>query len=399
MPSIVSALAGVRILDLTRVVAGPYATGLLAELGARVVKVEQPEIGDEVRRLPDQVRGVSLTFNDLNRNKEGITLDLRHPTGRALLLELLPHFDVLAENFAAGRMREWGLDWPVIRAANPRIVFASLSGYGQDGPHSARPSYDNTSQAVSGLMALTGESDGPPTKAGTNLADYVGGLFLAVAILAALRGRDASGHGARIDLSNQDALFTMLDSYPLWYRASGKEATRNGNRHRVAAPFGSFLARDGWVVLSAGSRGLLRRALRMIGREALLDEPDFRERVKRFTARDELNGLFEEFAAARTRAELERCCAEHRVGYAPVQTVAELSRDPQLAHRQMFREVAHPDGQEPIPTRGLAIRIEEMPAQIRTRAPMLGEHTGSVLAELLGVDEAALAELRARGAV
>ncbi len=399
MAGVVSALEGVRILDLTRVVAGPYATGLLAELGARVVKVEQPVIGDEVRRLPDQVRGVSLTFNDLNRNKQSITLDLRHPRGRSLLLELLPHFDVLVENFAAGRMREWQLDWPVIRAANPRIVFASLSGYGQDGPLSARPSYDNTAQAVSGLMALTGEPEGEPTKAGTNLADYVGGLFLAVAILAALRGRDASGQGARIDLSNQDALFTMLDSYPLWYRATGKEATRNGNRHRVGAPFGSFRALDGWVVIAAGSRGLLRRALRMIGRETLLDDPEFRERAKRYATRDELNRLFEAFVGARTRAEVERCCAEHRVGYAPVQTVADLSCDPQLAHRQMFRELPHPDGQAPIPTRGLAIRIEEMPAQLRARAPLLGEHTASVLAELLGIDAAALAELRAQNAV
>lgn len=392
-------LEGIRILDLTRVVAGPYATALLAELGARVVKVEQPRRGDEVRRLPDQVRGVSVTFSDLNRNKEGMSLDLRHPSGRRLLLELLPRFDVLVENFAAGRMREWGLDWPVIRAAHPGIVFASLSGYGQDGPRADRPSYDNTMQAVSGLMALTGEPAGPPTKAGINLADYVGGLFLAIAILAALRGRERSGQGARIDLSNQDALFTMLDSHPLWHRASGEEATRSGNRHRLVAPFGTFRAKDGWVVISAGSRGLLERALRMIGREELLAAQEFRARMRRFEARDEVNALFEEWVGTRTRAEVERACLEHRVGFAPVQTIGQVANDPQLAHREMFREVPHPDGQGPMPTRGLPIRIEGMPAEIRRRAPVLGEHTESLLGELLGLGPAAVAALREDGAV
>jgi CoA:oxalate CoA-transferase len=395
----VKALEGIRILDLTRVVAGPYATALLAELGARVVKVEEPTRGDEIRLYPDRVRGLSVTFNDLNRNKEGLTLDLRTERGRELLLDLVPHFDVLTENFAAETLERWGLGWEALRARNPRLVYASLSGFGHDGPYAGQRSYDLVAQAMGGLMAMTGEPGGPPLKTGVNLADYVGGLFLALGVMAALREREQSGLGQRVDISNQDALVTMLDSAVTWFRASGEEPKRSGNFHRKVAPYGVYHAKDGWVVVAMGSPKMFPRSLEAIGRGDLLDDPGFMERVRRFAFREELNALWTEWVAERSRDEVEQVCREYGLGFGRVKSVAELGADPQLAHRGMLAEVEHPDGDGTIPTRGVPIRLERTPGSVRRASPTLGQDTERLLSELLGLGAEELAALRERGIV
>jgi crotonobetainyl-CoA:carnitine CoA-transferase CaiB-like acyl-CoA transferase len=392
-------LAGLNVLDLTRVVAGPYGTALLADYGARVVKVEQPERGDDMRKMPNPVRELSVTFNDLNRNKQGITLDLRDERCRDILLRLLPHFDVLAENYAAGTMERWSLGWETLHATNPRLVYVSLSGFGRDGPYAGRASYDLVSQAMSGVMALTGEADGPPTKIGVNLADYVGGLFMAFAILAALRERDRSGLGQHVDISNQDALTTMLDSALTWYRASGTEAQRHGNFHRVVAPFGAFQAKDGWVVITVASPRRFLSSLSAIGQAKLLDDPEFVERFWRFETRGQITDLWKEFVAERTREEVEAICLEHGVGCGTVKSVRDLATDPQLEHRGMLAEVEHPDGQGPIPTQGLSIKFLDTPGSIRHAAPTLSQHTESLLGELLGVTPEEIDALRNDGVV
>jgi CoA:oxalate CoA-transferase len=390
-------LAGVRILDLTRVVAGPYGTGLLADLGARVVKIERPGTGDEIRLYPDQVRGLSVTFNDLNRNKESLTLDLRTERGREILRDLATRFDVLAENFAAGTLDRWGLGWETLRDLNPRLVYASLSGFGQDGPYAGHRSYDLVAQATGGLMSMTGEPDGPPLKTGTNLADYVGGVFLAVGILAALRERDASGRGQRIDLSNQDALVTMLDSAVNWFRASGEQPPRSGNFHRRVAPYGAYRAKDGWVVVAMGSPKMFPKSLAAIGREDLLEDPTFLDRVRRFAFRDELNVLWSEWVAERSSAEVERECRERGLGFGRVKSVADLAADRQLRHRGMLAEVEHPDGAGAIPTRGVPIRLERTPGTVRRAAPTLGQDTERLLEELLGLGGDEVERLRRDG--
>jgi CoA:oxalate CoA-transferase len=392
-------LVGVRVLDLTRVVAGPYATGLLADFGARVVKVEVPRYGDEVRRVPDQVRGLSVTFNELNRNKEGLALDLRTERGREILLRLLPHFDVVTENYKAGTLAKWGLGWDALRDANPRIVYAALSGYGPDGPYAGGASYDLIAQAESGLMLMTGEPDDPPIKTGVNLADYVGGLFLAIGILCALRERDRSGCGQQVDVSNQDALVTLLDSAPSWFRATGREPRRTGNMHRGIAPYGTYQARDGWVVIGAGNPQMFRRALRAIGREELLDDEEFRERARRGTHCDEVNALWREFAAKHTRAELEEICQRGEIAFGRVHSIEEVSRDPQLEHRCMSAELPHPDGRGPVPTRGIPIRFLDAPGELRSPAPSLGEHSDAILRECLGLSDEELAALRRDGVI
>jgi crotonobetainyl-CoA:carnitine CoA-transferase CaiB-like acyl-CoA transferase len=392
-------LEGVRVLDLTRIVAGPYATGLLADMGARIVKVEQPERGDDLRGLPDQVRNLSVTFNDLNRSKEGITLDLRTERGREILLQLLPHFDVLAENYAAGTLERWNLGWEFLRVANPGLVYASLSGFGRDGPYAGRPSYDLVAQAMGGLMALTGDPEGSPTKTGVNLADYIGGLFLALGILSALRERDRSGLGQHVDISNQDALVTMLDSAPTWFRAGGPEAQRHGNFHRHVAPYGAYQAKDGWVVIAVGSARLFANALKAIGREQLLRDPEFIERARNFQVREELNQHWSEFVSTRTCDEVERICLEHGVGFGKVQSIQDLASDPQLEHRGMFQTIEHPDGQGPVPARGIPIQFLETPGCIRSPAPVLGQDTDRILAEFLGLSVKEVERLRDEGVV
>ncbi len=392
-------LSGIRVLDLTRVVAGPYATGLLADFGARVVKIEPPGRGDECRGLPDQVRGLSLTFSDLNRNKESVTLDLRTERGREVLLALLPHFDALVENFRAGTLEGWGLEWKRLVAAHPRLVCASLSGFGAIGPKAGRASYDLIAQAESGLMAMTGLPGGDPLKTGTNLADYVGGVFLAFAVLAALRARDASGAPQRVDLSNQDVLTTMLDAAPAWQRASGEEPARNGNFHRRAAPYGVFRAKDGWIAVATGNPNLFKRALEAIGRAELLDGRDFRNTVRRGEHVAEITALWSAFVAARTRAEVIEICERHRLAYGEVQSIADLAHDPQLLARGQVAEIDHPDGRGKVPTRGVPIRFVDSPGALRAPSPTIGQHTDAVLRELLGATAAELAALRANGVI
>ncbi len=392
-------LVGIRVLDLTRVVAGPYGTGLLADFGARVVKVEEPKHGDECRILPDKVRGLSLTFSDLNRNKQSLALDLTQERGREILLRLLPHFDVLVENYRAGKLVEWGLHWERLRAANPRLVYASLSGYGADGPYAGRASYDLVSQAMSGLMWMSGSEGDPPVKTGVNLADYIGGVFLAFAILAALRARDRTGEAQRVDLSNQDVLTTMLDSTLSFYRATGDLPGRAGNFHRRGAPFGVYRAKDGWIAVAAGNPPMLRRALRAVGRESLLDDQGFRARARRAEHRHEVNALWSEFIATRTCAEVEAVCEAHGLAYGRVLGIPELANDPQLAARGQLAEIDHPDGKGPIPTRGVPIRFVDAPGSLRTPAPTVGQHTDAVLRELLGIDEPEIEALRSRGVI
>jgi formyl-CoA transferase len=328
-----------------------------------------------------------------------VTLDLRTEKGREILLALLPRFDLLVENFRAGTLEGWGLRWDRLVAAHPRLVYASLSGFGAIGPKAGRASYDLIAQAESGIMAMTGLPGGDPLKTGTNLADYVGGVFLAFAALAALRARDATGKPQRVDLSNQDVLTTMLDAAPAWQRASGQEPRRNGNFHRRAAPYGVFRAKDGWIAVAAGNPNLFKRSLQAIGRAELLDDREFRNRVRRGEHVEQITALWSEFVAARTRGEVTEICERHRLAYGEVQSIADLARDPQLAARGQLAEVDHPDGQGKVPTRGVPIRFVDSPGALRASSPTVGQHTDAVLRELLGLRDEETAALRRDGVI
>ncbi len=391
-----SALSHVRVLDLTRFLAGPFCTTLLADMGADVVKVEAPKGGDEGRYGYPPVDGVPVFFLALNRNKRGVTLDLRKDEGRALLRRLLPHFDVLVENFAGGTLARWGLAPDALCREHPRLVVASLSGFGQTGPWRERPSYDIITQAASGFMSLTGFPGNPPTRGGGSLGDYVQGLFGAIAVLGALVARDRTGRGQAIDVSSQDAMFSLLDQWPSIFAASGRLPKQVGNRHLAAVPYDCYRAKDGWLVIAVASNKLFRQLCQAIGRPELGDDPRFRGVTARLEHGDAINEIVASWVASRTVDEVVATLGPDGAGVpcSPVYTVDQLLDHPQLVARGMIRRLPHPRlGEIVVP--GVVMQMSDTPGATRTPGPELGQDTDDVLRSLLDLSPDDLARLRA----
>jgi len=395
-----TALAGIRVLDLTRFVAGPFCTAILADLGADVIKVEAPRGGDEGRFAYPPVDGVPVFFLALNRNKRGITLDLRHEAGRELLRRLLPHVDVLVENFAGGTLARWGLAPEQLCRDHPRLIVASLSGFGQTGPWAPRPSYDIVTQAVSGFMSLTGFPGGPPTRGGGSLGDYLQGMFGAIGVLGALCARDRTGRGQAVDVSGMDAMFSVIDCWVSLYAASGRLPQRVGNRHLGTAPYDCYRARDGWVVIAIGSNKLFRRLATAIGRPELGEDPRFRGVGGRVRHSDEINGIVGDWVAGRTVEEVTSTLGPEgaNVPCAPVHTIDQLLGHSQLLARGMLERLPHPQlGELVVP--GVVAKLSRTPGKVHRLGPALGEHTDEVYRELLGLGGDELAQLRATGVI
>jgi len=392
-----SALAGVRVLDLTRFLAGPFCTTILADLGAEVVKVEAPKGGDEGRYGYPPVDGVPVFFLALNRGKKGITLDLRQDEGRALLRRLLPHFDVLVENFAGGTLARWGLAPAELCREHPRLIVASLSGFGQTGPWAERPSYDIITQAASGFMSLTGFPGNPPTRGGGSLGDYVQGLFGTIGVLAALCARARTGHGQAVDVSSQDAMFSLLDGWPGIFAASGQLPRQVGNRHLGTAPYDCYRARDGWVVIAVASNKLFRTLAAAIGRPELGEDARFRGVSGRVARSDEINAIVGEWVAERTVGDVVRALGPEGAGVpcSPVYTVDQLLAHPQLLAREMIQRLPHPKLGEVVAP-GVVVKLSDTPGQVRRAGPEIGEHSTEVFRALLGLSDEELAGLRAR---
>jgi len=391
----VSALGQVRVLDLTRFLAGPYCTSILADLGAEVVKVEAPKGGDEGRYGYPAADGVPVFFLALNRNKKGITLDLRKAEGRTLLGRLLPHFDVLVENFAGGTLAEWNLEPTDLCRAHPRLIVTSLSGFGQTGPWSRRPSYDIITQAASGFMSLTGFAHDPPTRGGGSLGDYVQGLFGAIGVLAALCARAETGRGQTVDVSSQDAMFSLLDNWPTIHAATGLLPARVGNRHLATAPYDAYRARDGWVAIAVASNKLFRALATAIGRPELGEDERFRGVRGRLEHSDEINGIIGAWVGERTTAEVIEALGPDgaSIPCAPVHTVDQLLTHPQLLAREMVRRLPHPKLGEVVAP-GVVPKLSATPGTVRRLGPELGEHNAEIYRGLLGLDDAELARLR-----
>jgi crotonobetainyl-CoA:carnitine CoA-transferase CaiB-like acyl-CoA transferase len=392
----VSALAGVRVLDLTRFLAGPYCTSILSDLGAEVVKVEAPKGGDEGRYGYPTADGVPIFFLALNRDKKGITLDLRHDQGRALFRRLLPHFDVLVENFAGGTLVDWGLAPADLCRDHPRLVVASLSGFGQTGPWSRRPSYDIITQAASGFMSLTGFPENPPTRGGGSLGDYVQGLFGAIGVLAAIVARARTGRGQAVDVSSQDGMFSLLDNWPTVFAATGRQPARVGNRHLATAPYDCYRARDGFVAIAVASNKLFRTLAAAIGRPELGEDPRFRGVRGRLERSDEVNGLVAAWVAERTVEEVVAALGHEGAGVpcSPVYGVDQLVSHPQLLAREMVRRLPHGKLGEVVAP-GVVVKLSDTPGTVRRLGPEIGEHNAEVYGQLLGLDAADLARLRA----
>jgi CoA:oxalate CoA-transferase len=396
----VSALAGVRVLDLTRFLAGPFCTSILGDLGAEVIKVEAPKGGDEGRYGYPEVDGVPVVFLALNRNKKGITLDVRHPEGRELLLRFLAHVDVLAENFAGGTLAAWGLAPEDLVRQHPKLIVASMSGFGQTGPWARRPSYDIVSQAAGGLMSLTGFPDDPPTRGGGSLGDYVQGLFGAIGVLAALQARSRTGRGQVVDVSSQDAVFSILDNWPTVYAASGRLPARVGNRHLATAPYDSYRARDGWIVIAVASNRIFRRLAAAIGRPELGEDPRFRGARGRLERSAEVNGLVGDWVGSRSVAQVMAALGPEaaNVPCSPVYGVDQLLEHPQLLAREMILRLPHATLGE-VMAPGVAVKLSDTPGSVRRLGPELGEHNGEVYEGLLGLDPGEVARLRGAGVI
>ena len=392
-------LEDIRILDLTRVVAGPFATAVLADLGADVIKVERPGTGDDYRYGPSQKGQTSLSFQNTNRGKRSITLDLRDAEGRELFLRLCERADAVVENFRAGYLERIGLGADVLHAHNPRLVVASLSGFGATGPRAGQASYDIVAQATGGFLAMTGFPDGPPVRGGGALADFVGGLYLGLGLLAGLRDRDNSGRGRVLDLSNQDAMFAITDSWVTIAQGLGVEAERTGNQHPFTAPYDCFEARDGWVVVGTASNKLFRRLCQALDRPELASDERFRSHRGRSARRGEINDIVGDWIR-------ERSCEQVLAALGPdgadvpcarVARPDELVEDPQLRARGMIERHPHPTVGEVV-FHGNPLQFSDADPRERALAPDLGQHNAEIFAEI-GVDAADLERLAAKGVV
>jgi crotonobetainyl-CoA:carnitine CoA-transferase CaiB-like acyl-CoA transferase len=384
-------LDGITVLDLTRVLSGPYCTMLLADMGARVIKIEQPKKGDDTRAWgPPFLDGESAYFLSINRNKESVTLDFKHPGGRAVLDRLLERADVVVENFRPGTLGKLGLDYATLSTRFPRLVYCSVSGFGQTGPRRKEPGYDAVMQGEGGLMSLTGSPDGPPYRLGVAIADIASGMFAAYGVALALFARERTGHGQEVDVAMLDAVAALLTYQAGNFFASGTPPTRLGNRHPSIVPYETFAASDGDFVLAVGNDDQWRTFCGVAG---LPDEPRFATNRQRVTAYDELRP----FVADRLRTQsrqywIERLTAAG-VPCGSVRNLQELFDDPQLQAREMIARVEHATI-GPLRTLGVNVKLSATPGAVRTAPPTLGQHTDAVLARDLDLSADAIAALR-----
>ncbi len=387
-------LAGVRVLDLTRYLAGPFCTMLLADYGADVVKLESPR-GREFR-IPGSERD-SYFFLSSNRGKRSATVDLHRPGARDLVLRLLPNFDVLVENFRPKVMQELGLGAHELLERQPRLVYAGISGFGADGPYRDRPGFDQIAQGMSGFMSLTGTTETGPTRAGIAIADLLGGIFAAHGIQLALLHREKTGQGQIVGTSLLEAMVSVLSWGAGMYFENGTPPSVAGHHHPLASPYGRFRAKDGYLNVAAGNDAMWKKLARALGRDDLTTDPRFSHSIGRLQSRDELTS---EVEAVLATAPVEHWIAvlnDAGVPAGPVLDVKQVFEDPQVLARNLLVELPHPEVGT-FRTTGLPVNLSASPGAIRRRPPLLGEHTDEVLSEA-GFTSPEIAELRAAGVV
>jgi crotonobetainyl-CoA:carnitine CoA-transferase CaiB-like acyl-CoA transferase len=384
-------LDGITVLDLTRVLSGPYCTMLLADMGARVIKVEQPGKGDDTRAWgPPFLEGESAYFLSINRNKESVTLDFKHPEGRALLEQLVAKADVLVENFRPGTLTRLGLDYETLSQRYPRLIYCSISGFGHSGPRWKQPGYDAIMQAEGGLMSITGTADGPPVRLGVAIVDIISGMFAAYGVAMALLARERTGRGQEVDLAMLDATVALLTYQAGNYFASGKVPARLGNRHPSIVPYETFTASDGEFVLAVGNDEQWRRFCTVA--ELPADER-FATNRQRVSDYDALRPLVADRLRQRPRQQWIDALTNAGVPCGSVRNFEELFADPQLAAREMIAMVEHATI-GPLRALGVPVKLSETPGAVRTPPPTLGQHTDAVLRDDLGFSADAIAALR-----
>ena len=397
-PSWAGPLAGVRVLDLTRVLAGPAASLALADLGAEVFKIEPPGSGDETRAFPPHRDGESHYFLSVNRGKKSLVVDLKTPAGVALVKDLAAKCDILVENYRPGVMDRLGVGYATLSAANPKLIYCSISGYGMTGPLKDRPSFDIVLQAMSGALSVNGEPGGLPSKLGIPVGDLVGGINGPIGILAALYERSVTGRGRHIDISLMDGLVNMLGYLAQLTFFTGEDPQRQGSQHPNLVPYGIFPARDGSIVVACLTNAFWVRICAAIGMPQLVSDPRFDTIEKRRDNRDAVNALISDFTKQRSVENLEDLFAEHQVPHAPILGIQDALSQPQAVARELVVQTQHavlgpiPILNRPIKFAGVAQPVPEAP-------PVLGQHSNEILSEVLGLTPDAIAKLRADGVV
>ena len=400
------ALDGIRVLDLTRILAGPMATQTLADLGAEVIKLERPGSGDDTRSwgppfLQDRAgrdTRDSTYFLCCNRGKKSVTVDIARPDGQALVRRLVQNCDVLTENFKVGDLARYGLDYQALSLLNPRLVYCSITGYGQSGPYSDRAGYDPIAQAMGGMMAVTGERDGRPQRVGVAVVDVMTANYAVIAILAALRHRDASGRGQHIDLSLLDVQVAAMINVAQAYLSAGVVARRNGNEHPSVVPSQSFQCADGMIMLAAGNDGQFAKLCEALGRVDLARDPRFATNAARVRNRAAVTALLQEALSQQPVTHWTDRLSRAGVPCGPVNDVEQVFADPQVRHRGLRVEVEHPVSGT-LPLLASPLRFSETPVDYRLAPPLLGEHTDAVLSELLGMGPGEIEQLRQAGVI
>ena len=394
-------LKGLRVFDLTRVLAGPTCVQMLADLGADVIKIEKPGSGDDTRGFaPPVMPGTneSAYFMGANRNKRSVSLDISKPEGQVIALELIAQCDILVENFKVGALAKYGMGYEQLHARFPGLIYCSITGFGQTGPYAARPGYDALVQAMGGIMSLTGAPDGPPQKVGVPLADLFAGLYGCIGVLAAIRHKEKTGQGQQIDIGMLDTHVAWLANQGMNYLATGENPPRLGNQHPNIAPYQEFPTEDGYLVLSIGNDPTFKRFCENFGLESLLGDERFQTNAARVRNRDLVTAALTPVMKSHpTRWWVDKLEALG-IGGGPINKLSDVFADPQVIAREAVREMRHGSG---VTVQLLAnpVRLSETPPDYRLPPPMLGEHTDEVLADRLGLDAGKLAKLREDGII
>jgi crotonobetainyl-CoA:carnitine CoA-transferase CaiB-like acyl-CoA transferase len=392
-------LTGTTVLDLTRVLSGPYCTMMLADMGARVIKVEQPGRGDDTRGWgPPFENGESSYFMSVNRNKESLTLNLKHPEGRQILETLLNDADVLVENFRPGALAKMQLAYPDVVTRWPRLVYCSISGFGHTGPRQTQPGYDAVLQAEGGLMSITGDGDGPAYRLGVAIADITSGMFAAYGVAMALLARHQTGRGQFVDVGMLDSVAALLTYQAGIYFATDQSPQRLGNRHPTIVPYETLEASDGELVVAIGNDQLWRTFCGILGADDLADSPQFatnKDRVERY---ETLRPILVERLRARSAADWIALLTAAGIPCGAVRNLKEVFSDPQIIERAMVVALDHPVAGA-IRTLGVPIKLNDTPGAVRTPPPTLGQQTEAILGRDLGLQASAIARLREVGAI
>jgi len=387
-------LEDIVILDLTRVLAGPYCAMILANLGAKIIKVERPETGDDSRSFGPYKNGQSAYFVSLNRGKKSIAIDLKKPEGKQIIKELTKVSDVVLENFRPGTTRKLGLSYDVLSKINPRVIYAAVSGFGHSGPYSEKPAYDMIAQALGGIMSITGQPGGEPTRVGSSIGDIIAGMFGVIGIISAIYERMFTGKGQMVDVAMLDGQVAVLENAIARYAINGEVPGPIGSRHPSITPFGGFKTKDSWVIIACGNQAIWERFCKVVNREDLLEVEEFKTNEKRTENYEKIKPILGKIIVKKTTEEWLKIFESGSVPASAINTVDKLFNDPQVKARKMIIQAEQP-GMGKIYVAGNPIKLSTLTEEVVTEAaPNIGEHTDEILQNFLNYDDAKINELK-----